>query len=155
MRAHRGSCRHSTAACEGLTKGVALKETMLEVRKRYPHPYERAPFVLMGGYGSWGMPDHQFGCVCFSKKSFWPVKRRHKQKEPALEAGSFLFQLSPRSPHDDVVCHDALCRISSIHYQLGAADDVTLVVAGVVGSKANDADAKFACFHLVNESVFL
>jgi len=37
---------------QGLTKAVALKEAMLELRERYAHPYQWAPFVLMGGYGS-------------------------------------------------------------------------------------------------------
>jgi len=36
----------------GMTKAAALKQAMLEVRERYPHPYQWAPFVLMGGYGS-------------------------------------------------------------------------------------------------------
>lgn len=39
---------------KGLTKAAALKEAMLEVRDRYPHPYHWAPFVLMGGYGCLG-----------------------------------------------------------------------------------------------------
>lgn len=37
---------------QGLTKAAALKETMVELRERRPHPYQWAPFVLMGGYGS-------------------------------------------------------------------------------------------------------
>lgn len=37
---------------QGLTKAAALKEAMLEIRERRPHPYQWAPFVLMGGYGS-------------------------------------------------------------------------------------------------------
>jgi CHAT domain-containing protein len=37
---------------QGLTKAAALKEAMLEIRERRPHPYQWAPFVLMGGYDS-------------------------------------------------------------------------------------------------------
>jgi len=37
---------------KGLTKASAMKEAMLEVRERYPHPYQWAPFMLMGTYGS-------------------------------------------------------------------------------------------------------
>ena len=36
----------------GSTKAVALREAMLAVRERCPHPYQWAPFVLMGTYGS-------------------------------------------------------------------------------------------------------
>lgn len=36
---------------QGLHKATALKQAMLEVRGNYPHPYQWAPFVLMGGYG--------------------------------------------------------------------------------------------------------
>jgi CHAT domain-containing protein len=36
---------------QGLSKAAALKRAMLELRERRPHPYQWAPFVLMGGYG--------------------------------------------------------------------------------------------------------
>jgi len=36
---------------KGLTKAAAMKEAMLAVRERYPHPYQWAPFMLMGTYG--------------------------------------------------------------------------------------------------------
>jgi CHAT domain-containing protein len=35
---------------QGLSKAGALKLAMLELRERRPHPYQWAPFVLMGGY---------------------------------------------------------------------------------------------------------
>jgi CHAT domain-containing protein len=36
---------------QGLSKAAALKLAMIELRERYPHPYQWAPFVLNGGYG--------------------------------------------------------------------------------------------------------
>ena len=36
---------------QGLDKAGAVKQAMLEVRERCPHPYQWAPFILMGGYG--------------------------------------------------------------------------------------------------------
>lgn len=33
---------------EGNTKPAALRKTMLELRKSYPHPYQWAPFILIG-----------------------------------------------------------------------------------------------------------
>ena len=35
---------------QGLDKAVAVRQAMLEVRDRYPHPYQWAPFILMGRY---------------------------------------------------------------------------------------------------------
>jgi len=34
----------------GKSKALAMQEAMLEVRSKYPHPYQWAPFVLMGKY---------------------------------------------------------------------------------------------------------
>ena len=34
----------------GEDKATAVREAMLELRKTYPHPYQWAPFVLMGKY---------------------------------------------------------------------------------------------------------
>jgi CHAT domain-containing protein len=34
---------------QGTSKAAALRETMLEVRDQWPHPYHWAPFVLIGG----------------------------------------------------------------------------------------------------------
>lgn len=34
----------------GEPKAVAMRDAMLAVRKSYPHPYQWAPFVLMGNY---------------------------------------------------------------------------------------------------------
>jgi CHAT domain-containing protein len=34
----------------GEHKAVAIRNAMLAVRKSYPHPYQWAPFVLMGKY---------------------------------------------------------------------------------------------------------
>jgi CHAT domain-containing protein len=36
---------------QGVSKAAALKSAMIELRERYPHPYQWAPFVLNGGYG--------------------------------------------------------------------------------------------------------
>jgi CHAT domain-containing protein len=36
---------------QGLSKAAALKRAMIEIRERCPHPYQWAPFILMGGYG--------------------------------------------------------------------------------------------------------
>ena len=36
----------------GEAKATAMKEAMLAVRKSYPHPYQWAPFVLMGKYSN-------------------------------------------------------------------------------------------------------
>jgi CHAT domain-containing protein len=35
----------------GAQRAAAVREAMLQVRERYPHPYQWAPFVLMGMYG--------------------------------------------------------------------------------------------------------
>ena len=35
---------------QGLDKAVAVRQAMLEVRDSYPHPYQWAPFILMGRY---------------------------------------------------------------------------------------------------------
>jgi CHAT domain-containing protein len=32
----------------GETKAAALRLAMLELRQRYPHPYQWAPFILVG-----------------------------------------------------------------------------------------------------------
>jgi CHAT domain-containing protein len=39
---------------QGEDKAAALRNAMLEVRAKYPHPYEWGPFVLMGKYGELG-----------------------------------------------------------------------------------------------------
>jgi CHAT domain-containing protein len=35
---------------QGAGKGEAVRQAMLEIREVYPHPYQWAPFVLMGAY---------------------------------------------------------------------------------------------------------
>jgi CHAT domain-containing protein len=37
--------------CDGADRASAARDAMLEVRNDYPHPYQWAPFVLMGGHG--------------------------------------------------------------------------------------------------------
>ena len=37
---------------DGEDKATAMREAMLTVRRRYPHPYQWAPFVLMGKYSA-------------------------------------------------------------------------------------------------------
>jgi CHAT domain-containing protein len=39
---------------QGEDMAAALRNAMLEVREKYPHPYEWAPFVLMGKYAELG-----------------------------------------------------------------------------------------------------
>ena len=34
----------------GEGKAIAVRQAMLELRESYPHPYQWAPFVLMGKY---------------------------------------------------------------------------------------------------------
>jgi CHAT domain-containing protein len=33
---------------EGRSKAAAMQAAMLELRSRYPHPYQWAPFILVG-----------------------------------------------------------------------------------------------------------
>lgn len=37
--------------CRGSARAAAVREAMLEVRQRFPHPYQWAPFVLVGAQG--------------------------------------------------------------------------------------------------------